>query len=215
MSQIITISIILWIIFSIFSIIMAIYLSKKFLFTELEGGQRDYFLGMVLFIIIHLIARIFYMLYDFYYIGGVPYELFWDIAAIIGVGSLIFLLFAIERHILKKSRYIFTILSIITFVLLIVLPVYKEIIQLIMIPIVAILVPAIYIYTAAKISGKIRKNSLIIAFSLIIFILGQSAHSTNVWDIFPYAIAEQLYYIVSPIGLLIGGIMLFYGLMKT
>ncbi|MBD3227698.1 MAG: hypothetical protein GF329_05875 [Candidatus Lokiarchaeota archaeon] len=174
--------------------------------SDLEPAQRDYFLGMVVFIVVHMISRIFYMLYDFYYINGSPYVPFWDIGAAIGAASVVFLLFAIERHMLKKTKYLFTILSIITVVLYFVIYQYRDIVQLIMIPIVAIVVPLIYVYTAIKSTGQIRKTSIIIAIGIIIFILGQAAHSINVWDIFTENIAFGLYYIISPIGLTLGGL---------
>ncbi|MHA1268381.1 MAG: hypothetical protein ACTSPY_01220 [Candidatus Helarchaeota archaeon] len=217
MIQFESLSLIIWICFIILSIIFSIFISLKFFNKKkpLEPAQRDYFLGMVIFIIIHSISRILYMLYDFYLIGGDHYQLFWDMAAVVGIGSVIALLFAIERHIIKKTKYLFTILSSITLILFIVLPEYKETIQLFMIPIVAVIIPFIYFYTAIKTSGEIRRTSLIIGIGIIIFILGQAAHSINVWDLFAYEIAYTLYYFASPIGLIIGGILLFYGLMKT
>ncbi|MHA1232619.1 MAG: hypothetical protein ACTSRP_26565 [Candidatus Helarchaeota archaeon] len=85
----------------------------------------------------------------------------------------------------------------------------------IIINIINIIIPLVYIYTAINTSGKIRKISMIIAIGIIIFILGQAAHSINIWDIFDYNIAYSLYYYASPTALIIGGLMLFYGLLKT
>ena len=215
MSVLLSISLVLWVSFVILSVVFAIFMTKKFLLSDLEPAQRDYFLGLVLFIIIHMVSRIFYILYDFYWIDGSQFILFWDIAAAVGTASLIFLLFAIERHIIKKTKFLFTILSIITVCLYFIIYEYRNIVQLFMIPIVAIVIPAIYVYTAIKSTGNVRKNSLIIAMGLIVFILGQAAHSINIWDLFMYDIAFFLYFIASPIGLLIGGLLLFYGLMKT
>ncbi len=201
-------SMVLWFIFFGFSVIFGIIITRKAFTPDFERSQRDYYLGMAIFIMVHLIARILYFFYDFIYIED---EFFWDLGAIVGIGGIIFLLFAIERYIFTRSKFFFTILAIINVILLIVIPSeYKNIVQTIFIPVIGLFIPIIYFYIAYKGTGNIRKNSLLIAIGILIFLAGQTAHGRTFFEI-----TDPIYLIASPLLMLLGGIIFFYGLVRS
>ncbi len=203
----------LWFIFFGFSVLFGVIMVRKALAQGIGRSQREYFLGIAIFIIVHLIARIFYFYYDFIYIEDI---FFWHLGAVVGVAGIIFLLYAIERNIYTRTKFLFTILAIIYIILLLTVlnlgwgENVENTLQTIFIAIIGPFIPLIYIYVAYKSSGEIRRNSLLIAFGIVIFIAGQTAHGRTF-----FAITHPVYLIVSPILMLIGGILFLSGLIKT
>jgi hypothetical protein len=201
------ISITLWFIFFGFSVLFGLTMCKKALNPDIERTQREYWIGIAIFVFIHLIARILYYLYDFIYVGG---ELFWTWGAIFGIAGLTFLLYAIERNIFTQSKFILTILAIISVLLLIILPAdIGSIIQIIILPIIACPIPLIYFYIAAKSTEKIRRNSLLNGLGVLIFLAGQVTHGKFFFESW-----QPVYFIVAPVLMLIGSIIFFYGLVR-
>lgn len=201
------ISIVLWYIFFAFSIIFAIFMVWKSIREEMTRSQREYYLGVGIFVIVHLIARIFYFIYDFY--GN---DQFWDIAAIVGMAGILVWMYAIERHVFTRSYFIFTIIVAIAVILLIVLPDdnMKTTVQTVVVPSVGLFIPSIYLYVAYKGTGNIRKYSLIIFLGIMIFLAGQTAHMSSFLEVSPF-----IYFILSPIFMIGGGIIFLYGLAHT
>jgi hypothetical protein len=201
------ISQVLWYIFLGFSVLFGIVMTRKALTKELGRSQREYYLGIAIFIIIHTIARIFYYLYDFVD----RQEIYWEIAALIGIGSVIFLIYAIERNIFKRTKFLITIITIINLLLIIFLPAeFKTYVQTVNTALIGIFLPLIYIYVAYKSTGSYRKQCLLIAIGILIFLAGQTAHMKAL--LLPDNI---IYFILSPTLMLIGGIIFLYGLVKS
>ena len=199
------ISKVLWFIFFGFSGLFGILLIRKALGPDLARPQREYYLGMSAFILVHLIARYFYYLYDFH--GQA--QLNWDLGASIGLIGIVFLLYAIERNVFTRSKFFFTIITIIFIILIFILPPeFKSISQTIIVSIIGLFIPLIYLYVAYKGSGDIRKNSLIVAIGILIFLIGQTAHSSTFFDL------GFIYFIISPVCMLVGGIIFLYGLLR-
>ena len=205
------ISIALWVIFFGLSIVFGVKMIRKARTPDYERPQKEYYLGMAIFIFVHLVARTFYFIYDFDYLyNGVLNETLWELGAIIGIAGIVFLLYAIERHIYTRSKFFFTILVIIYIILIPILPPeYETIAQTIVVALVGFFIPLIYIYVAYKSTSDIRKNSLLIAFGILIFLIGQTAHGKT---FFP--IDHFIYLIVSPILMIVGGLILLYGLIR-
>ena len=201
------ISQVLWYIFLGFSVLFGIVMTRKALTKELGRSQREYYLGIAIFIIIHTIARIFYYLYDFVD----RQEMYWEIGALIGIGSVIFLIYAIERNIFTRTKFLITIITIINLLLIIFLPAeFKTYVQTVNTALIGIFLPLIYIYVAYKSTGSYRKQCLLIAIGILIFLAGQTAHMKAL--LLPDNI---IYFILSPTLMLIGGIIFLYGLVKS
>jgi hypothetical protein len=199
-------SIVLWLIFFGFSVIFGILMIRKGLGPDLERSQREYYIAMAIFIFVHLVARIFYFYYDFIDIN----DLFWDLGATIGLLGILFVLYAIERNIFTRSKFIFTITTLIFIILLNVLPDYiKPYLQTIIVSMIGIFLPLIYVYVGIKSHGNIRKNSLLIAVGILIFLIGQTAHSATF-----FSTAVFIYFIASPVCMIVGGFIFFYGLIR-
>jgi len=210
--QIDEISIGLWIIFGVFSLFFGIMLTRKALDPESGRPQREYYLGIAIFILIHILARVFYFMYDFIERN----ETYWNLGALIGIGCVIFLLYAIERNIFTRTKFIITIITIINLILLTIftlvesLETAKIVVQFINTGLVGLFIPLIYLYVAYKSSGIYRKHSLLIALGIIIFLIGQTAHSKAL-----LIEGNAIYFILSPSLMLIGGIVFLYGLIRT
>jgi len=208
----------------VFSGIFGIILIRKAFKPAFERPQREYFLGIAVFILVHIIARVFYFYYDFID----AQVLFWEVGALVGVGSIIFLVYAIERNVYKRSKFVITIIAIISLIalsIITVLDVYspglihpdiKVIVQTVNTAVIGLFLPLIYIYVAIKSSGTYRTNSLIIAIGIIIFLGGQTAHAKgfSMGAFLQLQPDNFLYFILSPTLMLIGGILFLYGLIK-
>ncbi len=198
---------VLWWIFIGFSVVFGYLMARKALTPDFERPQREYFFGVGIFIIIHLIARILYYYHDFIYVGD-PF--FWELAALIGIISVIPLVYAIERNIFKWSKFLFTIIVIINLVLLLVLPLeYKNVARTINTTMVGILLPSMYVYVAYKSTGTYRKSFIINAVGILIFLGGQAARSQPL-----FTPDNIIFFIVSPILMIAGAIIYLYGLIR-
>ncbi len=199
---------ILWIIFFVFSVFFGYFMTRKAFSSDYERPQREYYFGLALFIIIHLIARIIYFLHDFVYIGD---QNLWELAALVGIGSVIFLVYAIERHIFTRTKFLITVIVIINLILMIVLPPdLKDIARIFNTTLVGIYLPSNYIYVAYKSTGIYRRNSLLIAIGILIFLGGQAARSQPL-----FVPGNIIFFIISPILMLVGGFIFLFGLLRT
>jgi len=95
----------------------------------------------------------------------------YTITSYIGV---FFIYFFLERTILKKTHYLFsTLVIVVTF--LSILNYAYPIIMVILTPLyigVLLALPGVFLNLARKTSGSVRKNALIVAFGIILFVLG-------------------------------------------
>ncbi len=204
------ISMALWFIFFGFSVFFGTIMIKKAASPGLTRPQREYCIGIGIFILVHLVARILYFCFDFIYIAD---EFYWTWGAIFGIVGLTFLLYAIERNIFTQSKFLFTIFAIISVILFIVLPSnIGTIIQMIVLPILGLPIPLFYFYIASKSTGEIRTNSLLNGLGVFIFLAGQVAHTKFFYEIGPQW--QPIYFVVSPPLMLIGTIIFFYGLVR-
>ena len=164
---------------------------------------KTFYVSMALFALVFGIARIFYYIYDFILIGDV---IIWNIAAIIDIASIIFLLFAVEKSVVPSTKFVFTILAMILLVfLLIPFPaIVGEALQTIITPMIAPIIPGIYIYLAYKTTGEARRLAIIFLSASFIFIFANVFHS-RVFTSFYFG-----YYIISPIFFIISMLMILY-----
>lgn len=127
--------------------------------------------------------------------------------------GLFFIYFAIERMILKKSRYFFSILTIGVTILSIINYYPYNSVFLILMPLYIIVLfgmPAIFIFMAAKSSGSVRKHSLIITVGILLFEFGIAfdiPEARELWAFIPPLILQFLspsLQIIGAIGIRIG-----------
>lgn len=178
---------------------------------------KAYNAAFALFLIMFAVARYFYYLYDFV----IPSEFLWSIGAIFGLMGPAFVLFAIERKLIKGTRYAFTIVSIIAVILLVILlplsilvPASKIMgvgIQFIAVSTIAPLIPLLYFYVAIKSSGEARKQALIFTIGILIFIGGNLFHGQMFQG---NVLFHFIYFILSPVFLIASVIIVLYGFLK-
>ena len=188
----------MWILYEILVIIYVIasIISSAIIFYQIrtiEAGKSIFYLiGTGSFVILWGISRIFYFYYDFIYVGDL---FFWKIAAVIGLVSITWLFFAIEKTVVPKTKFAFTIISIIiTFLLLIPFQqTISNIIQAMMIPLVGPIFPILFLYIAYKGEGYARKMAIIFFIGTLFFIFANLFHLQSFNGI------DLLYFILSPI----------------
>lgn len=167
---------------------------------------KQYFMGITIFLFVHAGCRIFYLLNDFIYPAEI---LYWNIGAILGLLSVVILIAVVETIIFKKSHYIFTIIGIAGLILMTLQMIFNfpinigYIAQTVIIPILAVVILLIYLRVSIKSTGEIRKSALIMTFGIILFELGQVAHTNTAKAMFWWVD------IVGPIIMIVALIFLF------
>ena len=161
-----------------------------------DTEAKAFFTAFSIFLILFGISRIFYYIHDFFN----PNVLYWQIAAIIGMISASCVLFAIEVKVFRKSKFLFTIISIVAIVL-IVIPLPTEIhliVQFWAIALIAPLIPLLYLYIAIKSTGEARIISILMTIGTTLFMVGNFFHGTAFQSLplFPY-LFSPLFMIVS------------------
>ncbi|MHA1147865.1 MAG: hypothetical protein ACTSR8_06430 [Promethearchaeota archaeon] len=131
--------------------------------------------------------------------------------------GLFFVYFFIERSILKKTHYFFSILTITVTTLSIINYGYPAT-MLILAPLYVIVLlglPLIFFSLAIKSSGSIRKNSIIVAVGIILFVLGVAfdvPEAASIWINIPGMMEFTKF--ASPILQIVGSIMIYSGFPK-
>jgi len=181
------------------------------------GKIRNYLIGIVLFLFLYAVSRISEFSRTLVSGDTVFRDVTWYLGAIFGAMALIPLLFVLEHIILeKKSKYIFTILSVAFFLLAIILDPSgsatspgKIFLYLASAP--ALSVPFMYFYVGYKTSGDTRKRSIwagigfLVAFFGIIIdtALGNMIFDALLGDEIGGLATSILYMITLPLGMII------------
>ncbi|MHA1819637.1 MAG: hypothetical protein ACTSU2_03005 [Promethearchaeota archaeon] len=181
--------------------------------TELFG---KYFKGVFSFFLIHGISRIFYFVYDYFVIDQ---HIFYEIGVLFGILSITAFIYYIESTIFTKSKhglFIFGVIGSIVSLSSIIFSllgqdtvILSEYTQYFTVPILGIVIPLIYLYTAIITTGRVRANSIIIMFGIIVFILGQMAHTPTAVQLL-----GDFLKIASPVLMLVGILIFYYGLVR-
>jgi len=193
--------------FTIFGILFLFKLKNK------PPKIRNYLIGIVLFLFLYAISRSAELINDFIEDPG---ALLWYLGAIFGAISLLPLLFVLEFYIIeKKTKFIFTILSFVLFILAMILDprasnsIGKNLLYISSFP--ALTVPFMYFYVAYKTSGDTRKRSIgagvgfLIAFFGIIVdtALGNLVFKALVGVEYGNLVTAIIYMISIPTGLIV------------
>jgi len=145
-----------------------------------------YFFWISLFFYLFIIARILRLIVKFV-IGEPPYIpgelapvlegdafILESIYTIISYIGLFFIYYAMEKNIVKKTHFMFSILVCVTCVVSIVDFITRDLLWLTMPFFIATVLglPIIFIVLAIKSSGSVRKNAIFVVIGLVLFILG-------------------------------------------
>lgn len=190
------------------SIIILYFTGAVFIFYKTQFIEAKwYFIGFGIFFLLFGMTRIFFLINDLIY----PNEFIWFIGSVLGVTSVIGVLFAIEKQIITQTRFALTITAIITIILYII-PFPQQVhqvIQLISVFIITIILPILYSYIAIKSVGEARKQAIIFFIAVMVFLFGILFHTRllfeNNWII---------YHLLNSVFLIIAGGLFLYGFIK-
>ena len=197
------------IIFSVLSAYLGVFtIHLIFKAKKAEEERKYYFLSIGIFGILYMICRILLVIDAIdEYPPMSPLYIYGSFFAVLGVVGL---MFAVEKYIYQKLKFIPTI-CVFIFSLLIVLVPGNETTKLVTIWVTigtafAIIIPILYLKVGLKSTGEIRKNSLFIAFGIIIFLVGNAINTGLL------TAAIELFFIIAPITMIVGLILLQLGL---
>lgn len=133
------------------------------------ASQKWFSFGVGLFLFGFGLTRIFFLLWDLVELGywnglGLDPDIWWKLATISGLGSLLFVLIVLEKY-MVNTKFILSIVTSIGLVLAIILPVQEELAfdaklaTYIAIPFAVAGILMIYLYLIIKTPGKVRKKS--------------------------------------------------------
>ena len=199
------ISVILFCVLSVYLGFLTIHLVSKA--KKAEEERKFYFLSIAFFSALYMVCRIL-MVIDAIdeYPKLSPLYIYGSFFAVLGVVGL---MFAVERYVYQKLKYLPTICIFIFSLLIILIPgdatslvTYWVIIGTAF----AILIPILYLKVGFNSTGEIRKNSYSIAIGILIFLVGNGINAGDLTT------AIEIFFILAPIAMMIGLVMLQIGL---
>ncbi len=152
--------------------------------------QRGFFVGLFGFFLAWGFLQLMYYLAPPFAIDPTGYETSYKIAYIFGVIAELSILIVIEKYAVPKTRFIFSIITLIGLVLIIIFPLQGEtisgarLISYIFLPIGAVSIMLLYIYLFFKLSGKLRIETGVILLGITLLILGY-LFDTNIFSSMP------------------------------
>ena len=168
--------------------------------------RKNFYLAWGIFYILFGVSRLFYFIQDFINQDII----FWRIAAIVGTLSLASVFYSIEKYHLTRSRFAFTTTTIVISMIFLIpfTTAVHEAIQTWVLPFLAPIIPILYLYVAIKSTGELRKIIITFLIAIILFALGNGAHSRIFKSI------EWIYFIGSPILFTLSLIIMLYIIVK-
>ncbi|MHA1230153.1 MAG: hypothetical protein ACTSRP_08255 [Candidatus Helarchaeota archaeon] len=223
--DLVQIEIILWILVMILIFISCIIMYKRY-----KKDKTKYLLGITLFFILFFLCRI--CTFTNYYIFGFKGDIyllddltthpewFWLQFGYneFSYGGAFILYFVLERYIIK-TKYIFSISTLIEAVLSTINYLIVPDLTLIQVPFYLIVLlgfPSIYLYLAIKSAGQVRINSLLISIGVLIFEVGMALAIPEaqllLWSQFMEPI---VYKILGPTLQFVGNIIMLSGFVRV
>jgi len=199
--------------------IIAMALVGIWFLNDYRKTKNIFFFWISLFFFLFIIARCFRLVVR-YYIGEPPVgqpltgdafilESIYTVISFLGLFSVYF---ALEKTLVKKSHFFFSIVVWITCIISIIDFITRNLLWLTL-PFFVITVlglPLIFLYLAAKSSGQVRKNSIIVAIGAVLFILGIAFDIPDGRPLF-IILGEPVLEIVPPLLQIIACVMLWKG----
>ena len=199
------ISVVLFCVLSVYLGFLTIHLVSKA--KKAEEERKYYFLSIAFFSVLYMVCRIL-MVIDAIdeYPPLSPLYIYGSFFAVLGVVGL---MFAVERYVYQKLKYLPTICIFIFSLLIILIPgdatslvTYWVIIGTAF----AILIPILYLKVGFNSTGEIRKNSYYVGIGILIFLVGNGINAGDLTT------AIEIFFILAPIAMMIGLVMLQIGL---
>jgi hypothetical protein len=178
-----------------------------------QKGNTLFFIFFALFFLFLAMGRGFFIVWDFYVANTVQFLWLWRIGEVLQWIALTFIMLAVTMRIFGNRflKFVIPIIPVICALFFIVLPdditimgsagpvifVLNDIIA----PIFAIVIPLIYFYVAVQSAGVIRNSSLLIAGGFLIYYLGRVLYT-----LFVYGIPNSAGMILAP-GIVIIGLL--------
>ncbi len=221
LNNFVLIQLIVWTIALISLIILFFLYIQQYRRTEI--AKRTYFFSLALFCLFFFVFRTLTIYYNYFLEGGLIGSqvpdldtlalFFWAFNFCFGCIGITFLLFAVEKEIFRKSKYIFTIaLLVLISLFLIFVFINIEIASYIqwLIPIPFLIVPLLYFYVGIKSSGEYRMHSFKMFVGILLLFISHGIFSivSPNWEVLDM---YQLLYISSPI-LMIGAMIIIISL---
>jgi len=174
-----------------------------------DKSNKKFFIGVSIFFLFWGIMRIFFLIaYMYLNIDLIIYSLWWKIASISGIISILAILLVMETY-LVKSRYIFSIITIIGLILVIILPIYgteisyARLASYIFFPAGGFSIVILYLYLFFKVPGKDKRTIGLIALGIIMIFTGYTLSVELVKKFFEREFMD----IISTIIMIIGGLL--------
>ncbi|MFX0070561.1 MAG: hypothetical protein ACFFAO_05655 [Candidatus Hermodarchaeota archaeon] len=199
------------IIFFIYCTIFFIHILWKS--RKIDWAVKYYYFGIAMYIILFVISQSMFVINEMLYTGssGVPqqYYFLYILANFIGQMAIFGIIVVVEKYVYNKFHYIPSAITLISAVLILVLPRINDtslmIYYILIAAFVGALIPFIYFRTGFQVSGKPRNKSFIIGCGLIIFILGVLLNTYFLLELIP------ILAIIAPIVQFVGIIIFHYG----
>ncbi len=193
----------LFIVITIYLGVLTIHLIIKAIKAESE--RKFYYVSIAFFTGFYMLCRI---ILDINIASeGDPYSFLYQIATFFAMLGLFGLMVAVEKYIYQRLKFVPTICILIFTCLILIFPTYNGT-NLITYwatigSLFAILIPLLYFHVGFKSTGEVRKKSLYMAVSLLVFLVGKGMNFNFLLDLFP------ILRIIVPI-LMIGGLILLH-----
>jgi hypothetical protein len=173
-----------------------------------ESERKFYYVGIAFFTGFYMICRI--ILEINIASEGDPYSFLYQIATFFAMLGLLGLMLAVEKYIYSRLKFIPSICIAIFTSLILILPTYNGT-NLITYwatggSLFAILIPLLYFHVGFKSTGEVRRKSLYMAVSLLVFIVGKGMNFVFLLELFP------VLRIIVPILMIVGLILLHIGI---
>jgi hypothetical protein len=179
-----------------------------------EESARNYYLGILFFVIFFILERILSLIYDINNPGDVSGKresFFYTFGSFFGSIAVTGLMYVIERNIYSKLHYIPTVLSLINSILIIILGEINGVnlvtYYIIINGIISLIIPILYFKVGLETTGETRMKSFILSFGLLIFLVGIVLNSGEL------KASIEIIRIISPLVTLVGAIVFQYGLL--
>lgn len=214
-----TIEFILWIIDSFLVFYLSGYLLRDAYKKYKDDIPSSYDFALSVFFLLNFIAYTLFICRIFFFeLWGLMeyYSIYREISQLLTIASLISVTIGIERNLIKRTKYAFSIIMSIYLVAITVLRLVGIPINIFAFPynvfnlILVILLPSFYLYLAIK-YPQLRKNSLIMFLGLFIMFAGAIGNYENAWEVAPFLMvipAFETFARLLSVSLIIAGILI-------
>ncbi len=169
--------------------------------------QRRFLLGLCAFSIGWSIMNTIFLFAETYPDTDPLYSTLWKIATIVGISALFSVIIVVEKYTVPKTKFFFSIITIIGLALVIILPIQgteitgARLAAYIFLPVAAASIFILYLYLIIKLSGKPRQEAVIVFLGMFLIVIGYLLDTELLKSLLPPA-----FIILDSILMICGGI---------